>query len=302
VSGRIEQRIRFVEAAGVRLRAVLDGEGPPIVVLHGFTGDAESMESVAQGLGREGRRCVVRLELIGHGESAAPGAVAPYAFSACVEQVAAAVRALKLGKPDLLGYSMGGRVALATGLAHPELFSTLVLVGATAGIDDPARREDRIAADRALADRIEARGVERFVDEWMALPIFASQARLGPAALQRARVQRLRNRAHALAHSLRGMGAGAQPPLHDRLPGLDLPVLLVVGEEDAKFRAIAGGLERLLPDARTVVIPRAGHAAHLESPVEFARVVSDFLSGASDVVTRCEPAHRRPSRSSGGES
>jgi 2-succinyl-6-hydroxy-2,4-cyclohexadiene-1-carboxylate synthase len=298
MSERVAQQIRFVDAAGIRLRAVIDGAGPPIVVLHGFTGDAESMESVSRGLGGEGHRRVVRLELIGHGESDAPDAMAPYALSACVAQVAAAVQALELGKPGLLGYSMGGRVALATGLAHPELFSSLVLVGATAGIAEAAQREERIAADRGLADRIEAEGVERFVEEWMALPIFASQARLGETALQRARNQRLRNRAHGLAHSLRGMGAGAQPPLHDHLPGLDLPVLLVVGEEDAKFRAIADDLEGLLPDARTVVIPKAGHAAHLEAPDEFARVVSTFLAEASEVAM---PSEATRATASGGE-
>jgi 2-succinyl-6-hydroxy-2,4-cyclohexadiene-1-carboxylate synthase len=285
-----EREDRFVDAAGLRLHAVLEGEGPAIVVLHGFTGDAESMESVAQGL--RDRYRVVRLELVGHGESDAPREVSAYAMSACVEQVVAAVHALELDRPHLLGYSMGGRVALAAGLAHPEAFERLVLVGATAGIADPDRREERIASDRALADRIEEQGVERFVDEWMALPIFASQARLGEQFRHRARDQRLRNRAHGLAHSLRGMGAGAQPPLDEWLPGLDRPVLLVVGGEDAKFRAIAASLEALLPAARTSVLPGVGHAAHLEAPVAFAEEVVGFLSAEGDargqVVARGE--------------
>ena len=270
----------FVEAIGVRLRAVLEGETraavPPLLVLHGFTGAAESMSGVSDSLA--GDRRVARLELIGHGRSDAPAASAPYAMAACADQVAAAARALDLGRPHLLGYSMGGRAALAAALAHPDSFSSLVLVGATPGIADPALRDERIAADRALADRIESEGVEAFVDAWMALPIFASQRRLGAAALARARAERLRNRPHGLAQSLRGMGAGAQSPLHDCLDRFERPVLLVVGEEDAKFREIAAALEGSMKDARTEILAGAGHAAHLEAPEAFARVVGQFLA------------------------
>jgi 2-succinyl-6-hydroxy-2,4-cyclohexadiene-1-carboxylate synthase len=271
-----DPQVRFVEAAGARLRAVVEGRGRPVLALHGFTGDAESMEGVSIGL--RDRHRVVRLELLGHGESDAPRDPSCYSMSACSAQVLAASQALGLERPHLLGYSMGGRAALATAIAAPDAFASVVLVGATAGLEDPAQREARIASDRALADRIEDEGVERFVEEWMALPLFASQARLGPAALARARAQRLRNRAHGLAASLRGMGTGAQPPLHARLSGLALPVLLVVGDEDAKFREIARALEAELPDARTRLLPEAGHAPHLEAPEAFAGVVGEFLS------------------------
>jgi len=287
----------FVEASGVRLRAVFEGETrtavPPVLVLHGFTGAAESMSGVSESLA--GDRRVARLELIGHGQSDAPAASAPYAMAACADQVAAAARALDLGRPHLLGYSMGGRAALAAALAHPDSFSSLILVGATPGIADPVLREERIAADRALADRIESEGVEAFVDAWMALPIFASQRRLGAEALARARAERLRNRPHGLAQSLRGMGAGAQAPLHDCLDRFERPVLLVVGEEDAKFRGIAAMLEGALKDARTEILEGAGHAAHLEAPEAFARVVGEFLAEceAGPVVRAGHPNQRR---------
>lgn len=274
-----DSRSVFVEVEGVRLRAVIDGPSTgsvtPVLLLHGFTGGAESMEGVALPLSK--LRPVVRLELVGHGESDAPTAVAPYAMAVCVEQVVAAVADLGLRRPHLVGYSMGGRTALSCAVAHPTVFESLVLIGATAGIADEALRRERIASDEALADRIESEGLEAFVDAWMALPIFASQARLGERALARARAERMRNRPHGLAHSLRGMGAGAQAPLHDRLACYAGPTLLVVGEEDAKFRAIAEDLETRLANARTAVIPEAGHAAHLEAPDSFARLLRDFL-------------------------
>lgn len=266
-----------LEAEGVRLCAHVEGEGAPLLVLHGFTGDAESMRTVSDALAADMQ--VIRLELIGHGESDAPDALAPYTMPACVRQIASVVGMLDLPQPPhLLGYSMGGRAALSVAVAHPELFNSLVLVGATAGIADPTARAERIAADEALADRIESEGLARFVDAWMALPIFASQARLGKHYLDAARAQRMRNRPHGLARSLRGMGSGAQPPLFESVGRFEKPTLFVVGAEDEKFLNIARQLESRMPNAEVAVLPGAGHAAHLEAPAEFARVVRAFFA------------------------
>lgn len=294
----------FFDASGVRLRAVVDGpqDAPPVLVLHGFTGGAESMQGVARALARDWR--VVRLELIGHGESEAPEAVAPYAMDACVEQVAAVVEAIGGGRPHLVGYSMGGRAALAALVARPDLFASATLIGATAGIADPAERAARIEADEALADRIERDGLAAFVEHWMALPIFASQARLGGDFLARARAERLRQRPHGLANSLRGMGAGAQTPVFARVDACRVPVLLVAGGEDAKFRAIAEQLATGLPDARVAILEGVGHAAHLEDEAGFAARLRAFLgevedrrdergaAGPSNVATRTAASSR----------
>jgi len=267
----------FVDADGVRLRAVVEGpeSAPPVLVLHGFTGSAESMACVAAPLSADHR--VARLELVGHGESDAPDDVAPYAMDVCTRQVAAAATALGFERPHLVGYSMGGRTALATAVAFPDRFASVSLIGATAGIADEADRAARIAADEALADRIERDGLEAFVDHWMALPIFASQSRLGPDFLARARAERLRQRPKGLANSLRGMGAGAQSPVWDGLGRVTAPVMLLVGGEDAKFRAIADGLSAPLPDVRIEIIEGVGHAAHLEDAKAVGDVLRAFL-------------------------
>ena len=304
-----EGREIFVEAEGVRLRAVLDGEprgkAESILILHGFTGGADSMRCVSEPIARD--RQVVRLELVGHGGSDAPRTVSEYEMKACAAQVVAAVAALDLGRPHLLGYSMGGRAALAAALARPDVFASLALVGATAGIADPELRRQRIASDHALADRIEERGIEAFVDEWMALPIFETQSRLGAEALSLARAERLCNRPHGLAFSLRGMGAGAQDPLYDHLGRFLHPVLLVVGEKDAKFREIASLLQAVMKVARTEVIEGVGHAAHLEAPEAFARVLGRFLAeveagsglGPNSGTVSREETESRPNASRG---
>ncbi|UCE84926.1 MAG: 2-succinyl-6-hydroxy-2,4-cyclohexadiene-1-carboxylate synthase [Deltaproteobacteria bacterium] len=267
---------RFVDAGALRLYAELEGRGAPLLLLHGFTGSTRSMEGLARELSGDYR--TLRLDLAGHGRSDAPHAADLYAMPRCVDQVARAVRELCSGRVHVIGYSMGGRVALALCATHPELVASALLIGARAGIEDPEERAARRRDDAALADRIERDGVRAFVDAWLAQPLFASQARLSAEARAAARAQRLENRAHGLAGSLRGLGAGSQPPLFEALPRIDVPICLVVGAEDARFRDIAQDLVRRLPDARLEIVPEAGHAAHLENPEAFLCVARRFLA------------------------
>jgi 2-succinyl-6-hydroxy-2,4-cyclohexadiene-1-carboxylate synthase len=283
--GRRELRI---PAAGVSLRGIDEGSGEPVLVLHGFTGRSESMEGVAAGLREDFR--VLRLDLVGHGESDAPEDPAAYGMERCVEQVEACLDALALPRVHVLGYSMGGRTALALAARRPGRVRSLVMVGASAGIAAPEARTERVRADEALALDIEREGLAAFVERWMALPLFASQARLGPAFLAAAREERLRNDPRGLARSLRGMGGGAQPPLHDALPGLDLPVLLAVGALDEKFRGIADALAARLPRARIATIEEAGHACHLEQPERFLEAARGFLREHGGDRTAAAPA------------
>jgi len=272
-------RVRSIDTGDVTLCVESAGEGEPVVMLHGFTGDASSMAPAARGLERQFE--VHRVELVGHGRSDAPDDVACYTMPRCVAQLRAVFDALGLASAHVYGYSMGGRTALSFAAAHPDRVRSLVLVGATAGLATRAEREARMAADEALAAKILADGLEAFVDHWMALPLFASQARLGPEALAAGRAQRLAGSAVGLAHSLRGMGTGAMPPLASELVRLVMPVLLVAGAEDAKFTGLAYELSQALPRARMLVVPEAGHAAHLESPACVAEEVAAFLSGVA---------------------
>ncbi len=265
-----------VDVGDVALHVEAAGHGPPVALLHGFSGCASTLAATAEHLASRFRTLCI--DLVGHGESDAPDDPAAYSFAACTRQVADALAALDARPAHLLGYSMGGRVALGLGVARPASVRSAVLVGARAGFADPEERLRRRLADDALAEAIERDGIESFVDRWMAQPLFATQRRLGEAFLEAARQQRLRNRACALARSLRGMGAGAQPPLHHRLAALRAPVLLAVGAEDEVFRREARELAARLPRARIALVPEAGHAAHLENPSAFHRIVRDFLS------------------------
>jgi 2-succinyl-6-hydroxy-2,4-cyclohexadiene-1-carboxylate synthase len=178
---------------------------------------------------------------------------------------------------DLLGYSLGGRVALHVALAAAERVSKLVLESASPGIADPVERAARVASDNALAEQIEQRGIEWFVDYWEDIPLFRSQRMLPPEVFAAQRERRLMNRAQGLAHSLRGMGAGQQEPLWERLGVLTMPTLLLTGEHDTKYEALAQEMQQAIPGAEQQVVHRAGHTTHLEQPELFLEAVVTFL-------------------------
>ncbi len=235
--------------------------GDRVVVVHGFTQTLRSWDTVAAGLAT--RREVVRVDLPGHGGSS----TLRMNFTDAATAVGEAG-----GVAAYVGYSLGGRLCLRLALDRPDLVRALVLVGASPGLADPAERAARSDRDEVLARQIESDGTPAFVDQWLRQPMFAG---LHPSAADRA--AREANPAEGLATALRLLGAGAQEPLWDRLGDLTMPVLLVVGENDAKFGAVADRMAAAVPRPSLVRIGGAGHAAHLERPQEWTAAVTAFL-------------------------
>lgn len=253
------------------LHVEVAGEGPPVVLVHGFTGAISTMAGVAERLVDDHR--VISLDLVGHGRSPVPADPGAYTVDAMAADVAAVIDDHAAGSAHVVGYSMGGRVALTLACASPARVRTLTLIGATPGLAHAEDRAERRAADEALAAGIERDGLATFVDRWMANPLFASQSSLGPDVLAAARAQRMANDPAGLAASLRGGGTGSMTPLHSALVDCAVPVALVVGELDPKFRAIAESMHESLPASSVVVVPGAGHAAHLEAPDVVGRAI-----------------------------
>jgi len=178
------------------------------------------------------------------------------------------------GSGVVIGYSMGGRVALHAAVARPDSVDRLVLIGVTAGIDSERERAARRDADEQIAQRIERDGVPGFVDWWLQNPLFAG---LDEASAQRS--DRCRNTVAGLASSLRSCGTGTQEPLWDRLGEVDVPTLIMVGEHDAKFRALGERLAASLPAASMEIVADAGHSVHLEQPEATADAIVSWLEG-----------------------
>ena len=275
-----------------------DATESPLILLHGFTGSAASWQEHMAVLSRPetGIHRVIAIDLLGHGLSAAPDDPACYAPSVVTHDILAIVDSLNIEKFVLLGYSMGGRHALHIALDAPERVAALTLESATAGLKTQDERNTRIASDEELAAFIEREGVEKFVERWERLPLWNSQRDLPEAQQRRHHEQRLQNNPCGLANSLRGAGAGAQDSLWDRLPELNVPVLLIAGEHDPKYCDIAREMYALLPDSQLEIVPRVGHTVHLEDLRGFDSLVTQFLSTQN--LTPPSPVH---GRGDGGE-
>ena len=254
-----------------RLAVEVDGAGPSVGLVHGFTQTARCWGPLARGLATDHR--VISIDAPGHGRSAA---VATDLWRSG-ELVADA-----LGRGTLVGYSMGGRIALHAALAEPKRVERLVLISATAGIEDPAERRARIAADEHLAQQLDeiarnGAGLDDFIEDWLGLPLFA-----GLAVSDQDRDERRTNTAAGLASSLRLAGTGVQEPLWDRVADLDIPVLIIAGEHDPKFVATARRLARLIGDDATLaVLPGAGHTVHREAPESTLATIRVWLGNVA---------------------
>jgi 2-succinyl-6-hydroxy-2,4-cyclohexadiene-1-carboxylate synthase len=274
----------FVEIDALNYFVDDRGDGDPLILLHGFTGQSASWERIREPLGPDHR--TIAIDLIGHGQSDAPADASRYTFDRVVDDLAAITAKMGIERAAWLGYSMGGRLALALALRYPRLVASLILESTSPGIASTTDRRRRRAADEALAERIEQHGIAQFVDEWERLPLWQRQSALPACVLKTQRDIRLRNRPTGLAGSLLGMGAGVQEPLWHRLPELRLLTLLIAGQGDEKYARLANEMAAAIPHADLFLAAEAGHAVHLEYPELFTEVVRRFLATIPTMATR----------------
>lgn len=269
----------ILDVGDATLSYFVAGDGTPVTLLHGFTQSGRSWRELIARM-PQGYSWIVP-DLRGHGETqTARGA--PCTMDACTADLVALWDSLGVERSHLVGYSMGGRLALHVATHRPDRLLSVVTIGAHAGLE-PEAREGRRLGDEALAERIEKEGVEAFVNYWGSLPLFAGLERRGPAYVAQVRADRLQNHAAGLACSLRGMGAGAMKPLWDELARVQVPCTFVAGQLDHGYVASARRLAATTPNGRFEIVQRAGHTVHQERPEAFARVLSNHLAMARAV-------------------
>ena len=236
----------------------------------------------------QGAHC---FELPGHGTAqpiAADAGRGPARwFVAAGERLHEACAALA-APPVLVGYSMGGRLALYTALRFPRAVRGLIVVAADPGIEDAAARAGRLGRDEALARQLASAGDQAaftaWLQRWYATPLFGS-LRHHPQfedLLQR----RLRGRPASLAAAMRGLSVGVQPVLWEALPRLPIPALFIAGADDPKYRAIADRIASLGGPWEAAVCPDAAHAVHLQQPDAVAGLIRAFVRRRTLFSTR----------------
>lgn len=238
---------------------------PPLLLLHGFLGRGADWDAVRVHL--PSGRIADAPDLAGHGAAVGLGDDA-YSMDGAASRLLARLD----GPADVVGYSMGGRLALHLAVTRPEAVRRLVLVSASPGLRAEAERGERRALDAARAADLAA-DPAGFLDRWYRMPLFD----LPDALRQRLTADRLAHVDPAEAgRSLAGMGTGAQPSHWDALRSLTVPTWAVVGERDAKFVALAHAMAEA-GRVEVVVVPGAAHGLLAERPVALAAVLRQVL-------------------------
>ena len=250
-----------------------DARHPAALFLHGFMGSAEDWENVTAAL-EDRYRCVV-VDLPGHGSSLGLPEHA-YTMEAAAHALLEVLDEAGIGRAALVGYSMGGRLALYLALRHPERCSKLFLESSSPGIEDVAARQARRIADGGRAKRLETGDFDTFLQDWYRQPLFASLAKDKDLFARTIKTRR-RNDPSELARSLRGMGTGAMPSLWAELPDLRTPTLAVTGALDEKFVHIARRMQASTAYLKGISVPNAGHHVRLEAHDAYLTLLQQFL-------------------------
>lgn len=257
-----------------------DPSNPPIVFLHGFMGFGQDWEKIARPLSDQ-YYCHLP-DLPGHGENsldAQPG----YATWAAALRDTLLMQGLK--QVILVGYSMGGRLALYFSLNYPEMVAGLVLESANPGITAPEDRLARVAWDDNNAAKIKGKGLTSFLDDWYEMPLFVS-LKVIPELKGELRRQRALQNPDNMARVIRDLSPGRQPNLWERLPDLSSPTLVVAGLLDEKYARISQRMAKIIPDCNLSLIPACGHNAHREKPDLYLEFLQKWLNSGNSILIK----------------
>ena len=233
-----------------------------VAFVHGFTQTRESWTPIIHRLPKEFH--YISIDAPGHGESPLTTGDLEQTASELIDTV---------GSTVWCGYSMGARMCLFAALAYPSNVKGLVLISGTAGIEDDTERLQRQESDRQLARHIVDVGVDMFVDEWLAQPMFSNLP-----VDEADRTVRKSNTSRGLANNLLTTGVGSQRPVWDRLAEIRIPVLIIAGALDTKFMNIAERLHRELVHSQLEIVSEAGHTVHYEQPQIVADLIGTWLA------------------------
>lgn len=249
-----------------------------LLFLHGFMGSKEEWHAVTSEL-TDAFRCLA-VDLPGHGRSVELRDPVAYSIEGASDRILELLDDRSVARCTVVGYSMGGRTALYLACYDPGRFERVVLESASPGWPTEAERRERREQDEALARKLGEGDLASFLNFWYDQPLFDSVTR-DEERRKALLARRMQNDPRELALSLRGAGSGVQRSLWDELPLLKMPMDLIVGEHDAKYRQIAREMVRLSNRGRVVIVPQAGHNVHLENRGGYLKALRDCLAESS---------------------
>lgn len=261
---------------GINYDVLINGQGESVMMLHGFTGSLYTWQRFVTSFKNDFRFVVP--SIIGHGKTDAPLEMNRYSVESVASDLNEILDQLKIDKIHLVGYSMGGRLAIAFALNYPRRLKSLILESASAGISTKKEREKRQESDRKLALKIEEEGLEAFIDYWENIPLFQPlKKKLSFPDKLRLRTDRMSHKSNGLSASLKMMGSGSQPYYMNKLGRIKIPTLILTGKNDEKFCRIGEEMATQITNCELRIVTNAGHVIHLEQPEKFDKIVFDFI-------------------------
>jgi 2-succinyl-6-hydroxy-2,4-cyclohexadiene-1-carboxylate synthase len=257
----------------LRLHAEVHGTGraPWLVFLHGFLGDGNDWDEIMRVLAL--RFSCLCVDLPGHGASRIEG---PCGAADVLDALAALLDERRIERCTLLGYSMGGRAALSLAAYAPDRVERLVLESTSPGIRSPEERDARRASDASWSGMLDSGDIATFIERWYAQPLFETSHR-DPARFAELVQRRTRQDPRQLAMGLQSMGPGIWPSAWDAWQALSMPILLLAGEHDARYVALAREMQAARASTRVRIIPNCGHNVHWEDPPAYTAAIATFL-------------------------
>ena len=250
----------------------------PLLFLHGFMGCGDDWDELAVKFSND--HAIITVDLPGHGDSyplcEKAAAARHYSMSGCAELIISLLDHLSLVRPHVIGYSMGGRLALYLATHHADRFGRFVVESASPGLNSEREREERRLRDQQLADTLRTEALDDFLEFWYDQPLFDTLDRTSDGFL-RLLERRRRGNPEGYARSLEHMGIGRQPSLWDKLPEINTPILFLAGEKDHKFNRLADEMAHLCPHGQLAIIAGAGHNVHVEQPGPYYEQLAGFL-------------------------
>ena len=251
-----------------------DGTGIPLILIHGFTGSHESFETSVRYLRQFFK--VITIDMIGHGKSFDKNPN-NYTFERSVQLIKDILIELNIKKTNLLGYSLGGRLALHFAINSSILINKLILCSTSPGIKDKSKRRDRQNSDSYLVNLLLDQGIGGFVNYWESLSIWEPEKKLSNNIKQNMRKIRLKQNPLGLINSLNSQGQGIQKFLLKNLTKIQNKTLIFAGEKDNKYIKNSYEIQKNIKDSKVQIVPNSGHNLILENPIYIATKTKDFI-------------------------
>ncbi len=267
------------------LHCMSKGSGFPIFCIHGFSENLSTWDTILNLFERDDQfknYSLHAFDLVGHGNSPKPSHIEHYSIDSITESthrlVQSKLKNTQYKQYMLLGYSLGGRIAMHYALKYAHELHGLMLESSSFGIKNLVQRFERKEQDEKLASLIEQNSVEYFEKYWSRLDIFESQLKLTPEIKQEIKNRRLQNDPQSLAYTLRALGQGNLPCVQDDIMHLSIPKLYICGALDKKYVSLAKNLCDKSKMLQVEIVEQAGHNVHLEQSLKFYQLVCNFLT------------------------